>query len=186
MIRMTEKRKEEVKGRIVSDKVIVPRDTPEKDVVELLCSNQCFGSFEKNSLVLSLIEALFLIEQGKLVVYKSKNSFFDYNSFLSKAVKLDKRFLQRYLVFKDLRLRGYILRAALKYGADFLVYGRGKKPGKGHSKWLLFVASEGEVYSWRAWVANNRVAHSVRKKILLGIVDDNSDVTYYDVGWVRP
>ena len=186
MIRMTEKRRNAVSGELVSDKVIIPRNTSEKDSVELLNSKNCFGSFEKNSLVISLAEALFLIEQGKLVVRKSKNTFFDYSSFLSKAVKLDKRFLQRYIVFRDLRLRGYILRAALKYGADFLVYGKGKKPGKNHSKWLLFVASEGEVYSWRAWVANNRIAHSVRKKILLGIVDDNSDVTYYDVGWVRP
>ena len=186
MIRMAEKRKEKVEGKLVSDKVIVLRNTPEKDAVELLYSKNYFGSFEKNSLVLSLIESLFLIEQGKLVVRKSKNSFFDYDSFLRKSVRTDKRFLQRYIVFRNLRLRGYILRAALKYGADFLVYDRGKQPGKGHSKWLLFTASESEMFSWRAWVANNRVAHSVRKKILLGIVDDNSDVTYYDIGWVRP
>ena len=66
-----EKRKEEVKGKLVSDKVIVPRNTPEKDAVEVLYSKNYFGSLEKNSLVLSLIESLFLIEQDKLVVNKS-------------------------------------------------------------------------------------------------------------------
>ena len=100
MIRMAEKRKEKVEGKLVSDKVIVLRNTPEKDAVELLYSKNYFGSFEKNSLVLSLIESLFLIEQGKLVVRKSKNSFFDYDSFLRKSVRTDKRFLQRYIVFR--------------------------------------------------------------------------------------
>ena len=179
-------KRRKVSARVLRDKVVVRRDDSDKDLVELLWSKSSFGNLEKDALVLSLIEALFLVESGKITVKNSKNEVLDYDSFMRRATRVDKRFFQRYVVFRDLRSRGYILKAALKYGADFTVYDRGKKPGKTHSKWLLFVASESEKYAWRSWVANNRVAHSVKKRILLAVIDDNNDVTYYEVSWKRP
>ena len=39
--------------------------------------------------------------------------------------------------------------------------------------------------NWRDFAAKSRVAHSTRKKLLVGVVDEEGDVTYYEVGWVR-
>ena len=151
-----------------------------------LNSKSGFGTSEEKRLVLSLVEGLYLLEKERLSVFDSKNNEIDYNSFVQKAGKSDKKFLVNYYVYKDMRTRGYLIKTALKYGADFRVYDRGAKPGDEHAKWILYAVSENDSYSWRSFVGLNRVAHSVRKRLLLGIVDSEGDVTYYEISWQKP
>jgi tRNA-intron endonuclease len=133
----------------------------------------------------TLVEGLYLLEKKKMVV-KSGRKELDYESYLKKARRKDKNFLIRYVVFKDMRNRGYIVKTSLRFGADFRVYDRGIKPGEDHAKWLLYPISEIETISWFDFVAKNRVAHSTRKRLLIGIVDDELSVTYYEIAWTRP
>src|SRR3989344_7065964 len=72
----------------------------------------------------SLIEALYLMERGKFIVLDQKGKKIDVDAFVKKARKLEPNFWVRYVVFKDLRKRGYIVKTALKFGADFRVYDR--------------------------------------------------------------
>ena len=78
------------------------------------------------------------------------------------------------------------MKTALKFGADFRVYERGKRPGKGHAKWILFCVDQNEKFSWKEFAAKNRVAHSTKKKLLIGCVDEDSGVTYWEIGWKKP
>jgi tRNA-intron endonuclease len=89
-------------------------------------------------------------------------------------------------VFKDLRNRGYIVKTALKFGADFRVYDRGVKPGEDHARWIIYPVHEASGLTWYEFAAKNRVAHSTKKRLMMGIVDDEGDVTYYEIRWVRP
>ena len=134
----------------------------------------------------SLIEALYLMERGKFVIEDSRGKKIDFDSFVKKARKTEPNFWIRYVVFKDLRRRGYIVKTALKFGADFRVYDRGVKPGEDHAKWIVYPVSEGETLTWYEFAAKNRVAHSTRKRLLLAIVDAENDVTFYEVKWMRP
>jgi len=135
---------------------------------------------------LSLLEALYLIEKGKLKALDEKNKPITFENFLKKAKKVEPNFWIRYCVFKDIRNRGYIIKTALKFGADFRVYNRGIKPGEDHAKWIVYPVHEGETLTWYDFAAKNRVAHSTKKRLLIGIVDDEGDVTYYEIKWVRP
>lgn len=134
----------------------------------------------------SLLEALYLVERKKLIILDGKNKPMSTDQFLKKAVKLEPKFQIRYFVFEDLRKRGYTVKTALKFGADFRVYDRGVKPGEDHAKWVVYPVSEGEVLTWYEFAAKNRVAHSTRKRLLLGIVDAEGSVTYYEVKWLKP
>lgn len=102
------------------------------------------------------------------------------------AKKHDKRFDTKFACFENLRKKGYIVKTALKFGADFRVYEKGIKPGQDHAAWLVFPVKENEAQSWYDFAAKNRVAVSTKKKLLIAIVDDESDVTYYEVNWMRP
>lgn len=133
----------------------------------------------------SLLEALYLLERGKIEV-KSGRKVLDFDAFLKKAKRFEKDFWVRYSVFRDIRNRGYIIKTALKFGADFRVYDRGIKPGEDHAKWVVFPVHEASSLTWYEFSAKNRVAHSTKKRLLLGVVDDEGDVTYYEVKWVRP
>ena len=103
-----------------------------------------------------------------------------------KARKVEPNFWVRYGVYKDIRNRGYIIKTALKFGADFRVYDRGIKPGEDHAKWIVYPVHEGSTLTWYEFAAKNRVAHSTKKRLLMGIVDGEGDVTYYEIKWVKP
>ena len=105
---------------------------------------------------------------------------------LNKLEKIDRKFKTKYIVFKDLRGKGYIVKTALKFGAEFRVYEKGKAVGKEHAKWILFPVSENSQMTWHDFSSKNRVAHSVKKNLLIAIVDEEGDVSYYEVKWVRP
>ena len=125
------------------------------------------------------------VEKKTIKIYAGKR-LLNYDSFLKKACKLEPNFLTKFIVFKDMRNRGYIVKTALKFGADFRVYDKGIKPGQDHAKWILYPVAEGSTLTWHEFAAKNRVAHSTRKRLLIAIVDDESDVTYYEISWKRP
>jgi len=145
-----------------------------------------FGELVRGDFRYSLVESLYLLEKGKMNVYDKKKEKLTFKQFINRARKVEPNFWVRYCVFRDMRDRGYILKTALKFGADFRVYDRGVKPGQDHAKWIVFPVHEGESMTWYGFAAKNRVAHSTRKKLLIAIVDDEADVTYYSIEWTRP
>jgi len=104
---------------------------------------------------------------------------------MKKLQRIDKRLEIKYPVFKDLRKRGYVVKTALKFGGDFRVYEKSLKSKK-HAKWIVFVDYESKRITWHEFSAKNRVAHSTNKKLLLAIVDEEGDITYYEVRWLKP
>jgi len=145
-----------------------------------------FGAMADRKLTLSLVESLYLVERGDLVVIDKGKRPISVHTFIKTAEKADPKFYTRYVVYADIRKRGYITKTALKYGADFRVYERGAKPGESHAKWVLYAVRESEKFNWRGFASMMRVAHSVRKTLLIGVVDDEGDVTYYTINWIRP
>jgi tRNA-intron endonuclease len=156
------------------------------DARELYNQSRYGTLLEEGKVQLSLLESLYLIEKGKLKVLDGKNKPITFEKFIKKAKKVEPNFWIRYSVFKDIRNRGYIIKTALKFGADFRIYDRGIKPGEDHAKWIVYPVHEGETLTWYEFAAKNRVAHSTKKRLLIGIVDDECDVTYYEIKWVRP
>ncbi len=135
---------------------------------------------------LSLLEGLYLLEKGRLDILDDKDKSIGFEKFFKKAKKLESNFWVRYCVFRDIRNRGYIIKTALKFGADFRVYDRGVKPGEDHAKWIVYPVHETSTLTWYEFAAKNRVAHSTKKRLLLGIVDEENSCTYYEIQWVRP
>ena len=175
--------KQKIKSELAEDKVL----TEVSDASRELYNQSRYGALLDNGKVqLSLIEALYLMEKGTIEIYRSKTKRFDLESFSKKAKKLEPNFWVRYSVFKDIRNRGYIIKTALKFGADFRVYDRGIKPGEDHAKWIVYPVYEGSTLTWYEFAAKNRVAHSTRKRLLLGVVDDEGDVSYWETRWLRP
>lgn len=144
-----------------------------------------FGEIINNKVCYSLVEALYLIERNKMNVYLGTKKL-SFNTFMEQAAKREENFHTRYLVYKDLRNRGNIVKTALKYGADFRVYAKGTKPGQEHAKWIVFPVYENSSLTWQEFAAKNRVAHSTHKNLLIAVVDEEGSVTYYEISWTRP
>lgn len=155
-----------------------------KEAFELYAKSR-FGEPSGGKIHYSVVEAIFLLERKRIELFDGKKKI-TLQSMLERARKAESNFWTRYRVFSDMRDRGYIVKTALKFGADFRVYERGIKPGEDHAKWVLFPVYETNALTWHEFSAKNRVAHSTKKNLLLGIVDDEGDVTYYTVSWIKP
>lgn len=157
----------------------------ECDEVRNIYDQNRYGEQIDKKFQYSFIEALFLLERGRARILLDKKEL-TFDKFLKNAIKLEPNLWVRYCVYADLRKRGYIVKTALKFGADFRVYDRGVKPGEDHAKWIVYPLRESDVMTLYEFSAKNRVAHSTRKRLLLAVVDEESDVTYYSIAWVRP
>ncbi|MBU2639096.1 MAG: tRNA-intron lyase [Nanoarchaeota archaeon] len=156
------------------------------DEANVLYDKSRFGERVGEKFQYSFVEGLFLLETKRMDIVDSKNKKINFDDFVKKARRYEKNFWIRYCVFKDLRSRGYIVKTALKFGADFRVYDRGVKPGDDHAKWIVYPVSETTSTTWYEFAAKNRVAHSTRKNLLIGVVDDEAEVSFWEVSWIRP
>ncbi|MBN2567147.1 tRNA-intron lyase [Candidatus Woesearchaeota archaeon] len=157
------------------------------DEAQALYNGSAFGALSPDGrLDLSGIEALYLLEKKRITLLDSRRKEASFDQLLRKVKRDEPGLWPRYCVLRDLRDRGYTVKTALKFGADFRVYDRGVKPGKGHAKWVVYPVKEGSSFSWYEFAAKNRVAHSTKKRLLIAVVDDESDVTYYEIRWLRP
>ena len=170
------------------------KNIPVQLVGEILSSNEAeainlqkkssFGEIVSGKVHYSLSEGLYLVKKGKIDVFQ-RGKILDFDDLFRKSKRFDSKIQLKYPVFSDLRDKGYVVKTALKFGADFRVYDRGTRPGKAHAKWVVFVEHESKALKWYEFSAKNRVAHSTKKKLLLAILDEESKPSYYEVSWVK-
>ncbi len=153
----------------------------DQNAINGLHNKRHFGKLVEGKLFLSLLEATYLVERGKIEVRDGKRKL-TVEELMELGRKRDELFDAKYLVYKDLRDRGYTVKSGLKFGSHFRVYRRGMDE---HSQWLVWVLPENSRLSPNDITARVRVAHGVRKNMIMAIVDEDADVTYYKVEWVR-
>lgn len=125
---------------------------------------------------LGLEEAAHLCERGRLEVRCGAEPI-DYPSFLKVAAALQPRFELRYSVYRSLRLRGYRVAPGPR---DFRLYKRGSGPGGGPSEAYVWALGERDPVPLGELVEVLAEAVNVHKRLLLGMVDGEGDLTFYE------
>ncbi|HDD66599.1 MAG TPA: tRNA-intron lyase, partial [Nitrososphaeria archaeon] len=93
-------------------------------------------------------------------------------------------FRERYLVYKDLRDRGFIVTPGIKFGSDFAVYRIG--PGLEHAPFIVQVKLPQEKLSALDIVRSGRLATTVRKYFTVAVPEAGKDrVSYILFEWWR-
>ena len=131
-----------------------------------------YGRVTDSGVRLSPEEALYLLHRGKIDV-----KGYDFDSFLAACMD-DASFLRRFLVYRDIRERGFIIQPGPH---DFRVFRRGDRPGKGRSLYLLRVISERQLIVFDAIREDVDAAVNMRKQFVVAVVDDEDELTYYEV-----
>ncbi len=116
-----------------------------KDFEELV--EKGYGKEADDRLDIAFVEALYLLEKSKINVKKGRTRF-DFKKLLGFGLKKDTRLHEKFIVYRDFRERGLVVKTGFKFGCDFRVYKRGvgvkkgpKKPGE-HTKWIVFAVPE--------------------------------------------
>ncbi len=87
-------------------------------------------------------------------------------------------FLRSFLVYRDLRERGYVVQAGPH---DFRVFRRGEKPGTGESLYLVRVLSERDPVGFVKLIEEVVASRNMRKDYVLAVVDDEEELTFYEI-----
>jgi tRNA-intron endonuclease len=136
------------------------------------------------SLKLELMESVYLVESERLEVMCEGRAVTS-GDLLRLGHKGYEGFEVRYLVYRELRQRGYIVKTSSP-PLDFRVFPRGGSPNKTPSKWWVAAISERSTFDLGLMLEHLDRTSDVRKHLLLAVVDEEGDVTYYDVRRVVP
>ena len=68
-----------------------------------------YGEIDKSKLLLKSFESLYLLFTDRLTIFKGKKNV-DFDSYLQICKKQDKDILTKFLVYRDLRNRGYTVK----------------------------------------------------------------------------
>ena len=162
---------EEIRGALKEGKVrLGPEAVPD------LYQQGYFGRPRAKGLELSLVEAAYLLDRSRIKLF-SEGKELDFKALFELGSAIEKGFESRYVVYKDLRERGYYVQPGRP---DFRVYPRGGCPGKSPAEFYVLVISERMPLPLRDIIEPARVAAQMRKKLMLAIVDEESDITFYE------
>lgn len=146
-----------------------------------------------NRLELELVEALYLVEKKKLKVKKKgKKRAMKFKDLFKIATEQVNQFHPQYVVYRDLRERGYLVKTGFKFGAHFRVYERGVKLKRGpkapheHTKWVVHCVPEESAFSLPEMSRAVRLAHNIRATFLWAVVDKEEGVTFYQITRITP
>ncbi len=144
-------------------------------------SSRGYGVSENGKLMLTFCEALFLLSKGILEVEDEKTGIeVDFSSLLKRFQLVDENAWVKYLIYRDLRSRGYVAREGFGLGIDFRVYERGEY-GKETAKYLIFGIQEGQPVSVEDLARALRHVQSLKKKLVLAVINRRGEVVYYSL-----
>ena len=132
-----------------------------------------FGDLKNEKLMLTPYESFYLFEKQKIVVKKKgTDEDLDLRDLVKKFSVGKPEIWIKYLVYRDLRDRGYIVRESNPL-FDFDVY------GKGPMRRLISIVYEGGEASLRKLGRLLAFADKERKELILAVVDRRTDIVYY-------
>ncbi|MCK5547430.1 MAG: tRNA-intron lyase [Thermoplasmata archaeon] len=136
------------------------------------------------SMKLDLIEAIYLMESEKLEIIKDERNV-GLKEMISLANRMQPNFEINYLVYRDLRQRGYVVKPNIE-PMDFRVFPRGGGPNMTPTKYWVIAISERAIFDLSSLSKQLDDVLRMKKQLLLAVVDEESDLTYYLVRKIVP
>jgi tRNA-intron endonuclease, archaea type len=159
-----------VEARISGVRILVD-DTRVQDELR----TQGYGEREGGDYVLKPYEALYLMQAKRLNV-KGKEMSFDL--FFELFLKHDRNIMIKFLIYRDLKSRGYVVKEGFGFGDDFRVYERGeyeKKP----ARYVVFGVNEGTNMAAKSFAATIAQIERMGKDAVVAVIERRGEVIYY-------
>ncbi|MBP1928458.1 tRNA-intron endonuclease [Methanolinea mesophila] len=131
-----------------------------------------YGRLEEGGVRLAPEEASYLVHRGRIEIQG-----YSFDSLVALFAERP-NFFRSFLVYRDIRERGYAVQTGPQ---DFRVFRRGQRPGTGHSQYLVRVLSERDLIDFSVLAGEATSALAMRKQYILAVVDDESELTYYEI-----
>ena len=144
-------------------------------------SSRGYGTVENGKLKLSVYEALFLLDKGLLEIRQKRvKKTLGFQEVLQHFKALDESAWVKYLIYRDLRSRGYVVRDGFGLGVDFRLYERGEY-GKDVAEYIVYGIQEGKPVPMKELTSALKYAQSSKKKLILVVLNRRGEVVYYSL-----
>ena len=138
-----------------------------------------FGESEKDTLILNSFETLYLLYNNKLELKKiNKNIVFD--ELIQKYIQKNDDILTRFLLYRDLRTKGYVVKDGFGFGSDFRVYEKGTYGNK-DAKFLIFAFNEGTQQKIGNLYKNIHEITQMGKEPIIAVIERRGEIIYYKI-----
>ncbi len=136
----------------------------------------------KAKMILNFYETLYLKRNKLIKTLDEEGNEIEEEWIVKEASKYVDDFEIKYVVYEDLRKKGYIPKSGTRFGATFLVYKYG--PGIDHAPFLVDVMKKEDKLKVTEIIRAGRLSHSVKKKLILAMVNpENNKIGYYMFEW---
>jgi tRNA-intron endonuclease, archaea type len=163
-----------VNGELVSDQTCILQ----KNMIHEL-ELKGFGEIEQGKLFLKSFETLYLLYTKRLILKKNKKQI-DFDTFMNICQKTDSETLTKFLIYRDLRNRGYVVKDGFGFGSDFRVYERGHYGEKG-AKFLIFGLNEGQQEKMGTLQKKIEEITQMGKEPIIAVIERRGEVIYYKI-----
>ncbi|MFA7397544.1 MAG: tRNA-intron lyase [Crenarchaeota archaeon] len=144
-------------------------------------SSRGYGALEGKTFTLAFFEALYLQDKGMLEAKNQEGNTLDFQSLLHCYEEENENAWVNYLVYRDFRSRGYVVREGFGLGIDFRIYERGAY-GKDTAPYLILVIQEGKPLSINDLADALSKCQSQKKELILAVTNRRGEIVHYSVG----
>ena len=164
----------EVSGDLILDQVYISNKNMIRDLEQ-----KGYGEIQKEKLLLKQFETLYLLYAHKLILKKNKNQI-NFDTYMNICQKTNSEILTKFLIFRDLKTRGYVVKDGFGFGSDFRVYERGDFGEKG-AKFLVFGLNEGQQEKMSVLQKKIDEITQMGKEPIIAVIERRGEVIYYKI-----
>ena len=167
-----------IEGRLAANGKILIDETRFQDELR----TKGFGEKEDSEFVLKSYEALYLFYTKRLRFSNKPDIAF--NLLFEFLLKHNRNIMSLFLVYRDLRSRGYVAKEGFGFGNDFRVYERGdyeKKP----AKYVVFGINEGTNISAKDFALAVSQIEKMGKEAVVAVIERRGEVIYYKASTIN-
>ena len=154
---------------------------PSREDADTLFQNGYGTMREGGGSTLSRCEALYLVAESRIrVVGTAGSGDMSFRLLLKQLGADDADVWTKYLLFRDLRSRGYVVKDGFGLGIDFRMYERGTYRRRA-AKYVVYAVCEGCPVSAGRLDEVLRLVHAMKKELLVAAVDMRGEIVYYSL-----
>jgi tRNA-intron endonuclease, archaea type len=140
-----------------------------------------YGTLEGTTFSLSFYESLYLMDKGMLDVKNPSGEPLDFQTVLHIYGETNENAWVNYLVYRDLRGRGYVVREGFGVATSFRVYERGVY-GKDSASYMVLGMQEGKPLPVDTLADVMQQCQTQKKELIVAVMNRRGEIVYYSVG----
>jgi len=168
----------EIQGVLIKNQSIILEPNRQQELEQ-----KGYGDMVKDKLFLKPFESLYLLYTGKLALFRGKKNI-GFDLFLQICKKQDESILTKFLVYRDLRTRGYTVKDGFGFGSDFRVYAKGDFGEKG-AKFLVFGLNEGKQEKIGKLQKKVEEITKMGKEPIIAVIQRQGEIIYYKISRIN-